>query len=122
MAAFSFYPTKILGCYGDGGMVITDDKNLYERVKRLRFYGMEQTYYATEHGYNSRLDELQAAILLNKLSHLDEYISKRRHLASQYDKMLAETGLILPETMQGNKHAFYLMWFDILTGTGSFPN
>jgi len=108
MATFSFYPTKVLGCFGDGGMVITDDKNLYERVKRLRFYGMEETYYSKEHGYNSRLDELQAAILLNKLSHLDEYISKRRHLAKQYDKLLAETGLILPKTMQGNKHVFYL--------------
>jgi len=108
MAAFSFYPTKVLGCFGDGGMVISNDESLYERTKRLRFYGMEETYYSKEHGYNSRLDELQAAILLNKLSHLDEYISKRRHLAKQYDKLLAETGLILPETMQGNKHAFYL--------------
>ena len=108
MATFSFYPTKVLGCFGDGGMVITDDKNLYERVKRLRFYGMEETYYSKEHGYNSRLDELQAAILLNKLSHLDEYISKRRHHAKQYDKLLAKTGLILPKTMQGNKHVFYL--------------
>jgi aminotransferase EvaB len=108
MATFSFYPTKILGCFGDGGMVITDDKDLYERVKRLRFYGMKETYYSIEHGYNSRLDELQAAILLNKLSHLDEYISKRRYLARQYDKMLAETGLMLPETVEKNKHAFYL--------------
>jgi len=108
MAAFSFYPTKVLGGFGDGGMVITDDKNLYEKVKRLRFYGMEETYYSKEHGYNSRLDELQAAILLNKLSHLDEYISKRRHLAIQYDKLLAKTGLNLPETMEGNKHVFYL--------------
>ena len=108
MAAFSFYPTKILGCFGDGGMVISNDESLYERVKRLRFYGMEEAYYSKEHGYNSRLDELQAAILLNKLSHLDEYISKRRHLAKQYDKLLAETGLILPKTMQRNKHIFYL--------------
>ena len=108
MAAFSFYPTKVLGCFGDGGMVITDDERLYERVKRLRFYGMEETYYSKEHGYNSRLDELQAAILLSKLLRLDEYISKRRHLAKQYDKLLVETGLILPKTMQGNKHAFYL--------------
>ena len=108
MAAFSFYPTKVLGCYGDGGMVITNDEALYERVKRLRFYGMEETYYSKEHGYNSRIDELQAAILLNKLSRLDKYISKRRHLAKQYDKLLAETGLILPETMQENKHSFYL--------------
>ncbi|MCP4373078.1 MAG: DegT/DnrJ/EryC1/StrS family aminotransferase [Deltaproteobacteria bacterium] len=108
MAAFSFYPTKVLGCFGDGGMVITGDKSLYEKVKRLRFYGMEETYYSKEHGYNSRLDELQAAILLNKLSRIDEYITKRRNLAIQYDKLLAKTGLILPETMEGNKHVFYL--------------
>jgi len=108
MAAFSFYPTKILGCFGDGGMVITDDKNLYEKVKRLRFYGMEETYYSKEHGYNSRLDELQAAILLSKLSRLDEYISKRRDLAMQYDKLLAKSELNLPETMEGNKPVFYL--------------
>lgn len=108
MAAFSFYPTKVLGCFGDAGMVITDDKNLYERLKRLRFYGMEESYYSKEHGYNSRLDELQAAILLNKLSRLDEYIAKRRNLALQYGKLLAKTGLILPEIIKGNKHVFYL--------------
>lgn len=108
MAAFSFYPTKVLGCFGDGGMVITGNEHHYKRIKRLRFYGMEETYYSKEHGFNSRLDEMQAAILLSKLAHLDEYISKRRHLAMQYNKLLAETGLMLPETMRENTHAFYL--------------
>jgi aminotransferase EvaB len=108
LAAFSFYPTKILGGYGDGGMVITRDKELCERLRRLRFYGMEGTYYAREHGYNSRLDELHAAILLSKLAHLDGYISRRRSLAGQYDRLLADTDLSLPRVMPGNEHAYYL--------------
>jgi aminotransferase EvaB len=108
VAAFSFYPTKILGGYGDGGMIITNDENLYKRLLRLRFYGMEKTYYSKEHGYNSRLDELHAEILLRKLLHLPEYIARRRTLARQYDQFLANTNLSLPKTMQGNGHVYYL--------------
>ena len=63
LSAFSFYPTKILGGFGDGGMICTNSKKFYEKCKRLRFYGMHQQYYALEDGYNSRLDELQASIL-----------------------------------------------------------
>jgi dTDP-3-amino-2,3,6-trideoxy-4-keto-D-glucose/dTDP-3-amino-3,4,6-trideoxy-alpha-D-glucose/dTDP-2,6-dideoxy-D-kanosamine transaminase len=107
-AAFSFYPTKILGGYGDGGMVVTDDENLHAKLLRLRFYGMEKTYYALEHGYNSRLDELHAAILRSKLKHLDCYLTRRKELAARYDRMLADTGLVLPHTMAGNEHAYYL--------------
>jgi aminotransferase EvaB len=107
-AAFSFYPTKILGGYGDGGMVVTDDESLYKKLLRLRFYGMEKTYYALEHGYNSRLDELHAAILRAKLKHIDQYITRRKELAARYDRMLADTGLILPHTMADNEHAYYL--------------
>ena len=107
-AAFSFYPTKILGGYGDGGMVITDDETLYKKLMRLRFYGMEKTYYALEHGYNSRLDELHAAILRAKLKHLDCYLTRRKEIAARYDRMLADTGLTLPNTMAGNEHAYYL--------------
>ncbi len=108
LAAFSFYPTKILGGYGDGGMVITNDESLAARLRRLRMYGMEKEYYAEEHGYNSRLDELHAAILSGKLRHLDEYIARRRALASRYDQALADTDLILPRTEAGNAHAYYL--------------
>jgi aminotransferase EvaB len=108
LAAFSFYPTKVLGGYGDGGMAITNDRGLCERLRRLRFYGMEGTYYSVEHGYNSRLDELHAAILLSKLTHLDEYISRRRALARQYDRLLVDTNLTLPHVMPGNEHAYYL--------------
>lgn len=108
ISAFSFYPTKILGGYGDGGMVLTNSEKLYKKLLRLRFYGMENTYYSKEHGYNSRLDELHAEILLRKLAHLDEYIEQRRFLAQQYDKLLSNTGLILPKTMPGNIHVYYL--------------
>ncbi|MBI5701715.1 DegT/DnrJ/EryC1/StrS family aminotransferase [Candidatus Saganbacteria bacterium] len=108
LAAFSFYPTKILGGFGDGGMVITDNQEYYERLKRLRFYGMETAYYSKEHGYNSRLDELHAAILLSKLKHLDGYIARRRELAKKYDELLKNSGLVLPTTADDNFHAYYL--------------
>jgi dTDP-3-amino-2,3,6-trideoxy-4-keto-D-glucose/dTDP-3-amino-3,4,6-trideoxy-alpha-D-glucose/dTDP-2,6-dideoxy-D-kanosamine transaminase len=108
LAAFSFYPTKILGTYGDGGMVITNDEALAKRLQRLRMYGNEGTYYAVEHGYNSRLDELHAEILLRKLSRLDGYITRRQYLAQRYDKHLARTDLRLPHTAARNVHAFYL--------------
>jgi aminotransferase EvaB len=107
-AAFSFYPTKVLGGYGDGGMTITNYEGLARKLRRLRFYGMDKAYYSEEHGYNSRLDELHAAVLLNKLSHLDEYIERRRHLAKQYDQMLSGMELTLPKIMSGNKHVYYL--------------
>ncbi len=107
-SAFSFYPTKILGGYGDGGMIVTRSEELDQRLRRLRFYGMEGRYYSIEHGYNSRLDELHAAILLGKLGHLDEYIARRRQLAARYDEALRGTGLILPRIAEGNRHAYYL--------------
>jgi aminotransferase EvaB len=108
LAAFSFYPTKILGGYGDAGMVITKKQELAEKLRRLRFYGMEKTYYSLEQGYNSRLDELHASILLKKLEHLDDYITRRRFLAAKYDDLLKNTSLILPKEVPGNKHAYYL--------------
>lgn len=107
-AAFSFYPTKILGTYGDGGMVLTNDSATEQKLRRLRFYGMESTYYAEEHGYNSRLDELHAEILRRKLTHLDNYIARRQTLARRYDTALANTALVLPQVAAGNDHAYYL--------------
>lgn len=104
----SFYPTKILGAYGDGGMISTNDEALAQRLRRLRFYGAEKTYYATEHGYNSRLDELQAAILLTKLPKIEQYISRRREIAAMYQQGLADSGLILPEEAPYGRHAYYL--------------
>lgn len=104
----SFYPTKILGAYGDGGMVITNDIEVEKKLRRLRFYGAEKTYYAIEHGYNSRLDEVQAAILLTKLPHLNQYIKRRREIADLYNELLKDTGLILPKEAEYGKHAYYL--------------
>jgi len=107
-SAFSFYPTKILGTYGDAGMVVTSDEALTAKLKRLRFYGMEKTYFALEHGYNSRLDELHAEILLRKLAHLDAYVDRRRALAKRYDAALAGTGLGLPVERPDGRHAYYI--------------
>ncbi|GHT91530.1 glutamine--scyllo-inositol aminotransferase [Spirochaetia bacterium] len=104
----SFYPTKILGTYGDGGMILTNNEETEKKLRRLRFYGAEKTYYAIEHGYNSRLDELHASILLTKLPHLDHYIERRREIAALYNTLLKDTGLILPEEAAYGKHAYYL--------------
>lgn len=108
LSAFSFYPTKILGGYGDGGMVVTSNKEIRDKLRRLRFYGMEENYYAIEHGYNSRLDELHAEILRRKLQHLEEYIDRRQSLARRYDEMLLGTTYVLPKIAINNKHSYYV--------------
>ncbi|NOZ11985.1 MAG: DegT/DnrJ/EryC1/StrS family aminotransferase [Gammaproteobacteria bacterium] len=108
LAVFSFYPTKPLGGFGDGGMVLTSNKDLRDKMKRLRFYGMEKTYYAEEHGYNARLDEVHAAILLKKLIKLDASNDKRRALAKRYDEVLGTTSLKLPVKSVFNEHVYYL--------------
>lgn len=104
----SFYPTKILGAYGDGGMVNTNDEEVERRLRRLRFYGAEKTYYALEHGFNSRLDEVQASILLTKLPKIGQYIARRREIAARYNELLADTDLILPKEAAYGRHAYYL--------------
>lgn len=108
LAAFSFYPTKVLGTYGDGGMVVTGDDGAAARLRRLRMYGTEKTYYSEEHGYNSRLDELHAEILRRKLRRIDGYIARRRALAQRYDERLGASGLTLPAVAEGNLHVYYL--------------
>jgi len=77
-------------------------------VRLLLFYGMGNIYYSVEPDYNPRLDELHAAILLRKLSHLDKYIARRREIADEYDKSLAMASLSLPKTMPGNEHVYHL--------------
>lgn len=104
----SFYPTKVLGAYGDGGMILTNDEDTDRKLRRLRFYGAERTYYALEHGYNSRLDEVQAAILLTKLPKMEDYVSRRNEIAQLYNEMLQDTGLILPKEQSYNRHSYYL--------------
>lgn len=108
-AAFSFYPTKVLGCYGDGGATITDDDDVDANLRRLRYYGMESQYYVVATpGYNSRLDEVQAEILRRKLTRLDGYITKRRAVAARYAEALADTELVLPHVSPGNDHVYYV--------------
>lgn len=89
IGCFSFYPTKNLGCFGDGGMVVTDNKEIYERVKILRMYGEKTRYNSICLGRNSRLDELQAAILSVKLKYLDKWNERRREIAQLYFSHLA---------------------------------
>lgn len=108
LGVFSFYPTKVLGGFGDGGMVVSDDEGLSSRLRRLRFYGMESTYYAHEHGWNSRLDELQAELLRRRLARLEGYVARRRELAARYDRALAATPLVLPGTQPDGRHVYYM--------------
>ncbi|MEV4754127.1 DegT/DnrJ/EryC1/StrS family aminotransferase [Micromonospora sp. NPDC049559] len=108
-AAFSFYPTKVLGAYGDGGAVTTVDEEVARRLRQLRYYGMEERYYVTRTpGHNSRLDELQAEILRRKLRRLDAYIDARRAIARRYAEGLAGTELVLPTVLPGNEHVYYV--------------
>lgn len=107
--AFSFYPTKILGAYGDGGMVVTSSDEVAAKLRRLRFYGMEKSYYSEEEGYNSRLDEVQAAILDLRLPALQEETDRRRTIAQAYDKGLNDVAEIhLPVAKAGRVHQYYL--------------
>jgi dTDP-4-amino-4,6-dideoxygalactose transaminase len=107
IAAFSFYPTKNLGALGDGGMVVTDDPELAGNVRLLREYGWKERYISAVEGWNSRLDELQAAVLRAKLPHLDAENESRGRLASIYHSLLADTGLVLPWTNPDVTHVYH---------------
>ncbi|MBI3948802.1 MAG: DegT/DnrJ/EryC1/StrS family aminotransferase [Armatimonadetes bacterium] len=106
-AGLSFFPTKNLGAAGDGGMVLTNDAALAERLRNLRFHGSGGTYYYANIGYNSRLDALQAAILEAKLGSLDRWNEARRANAAYYRQALAGTPLLLPVEADGNRHIYH---------------
>jgi len=109
VGAFSFYPTKILGTFGDAGMLTTSSANIAKRLKRLRFYGMEGEYYSEEEGYNSRIDELHAALLDYRLQWLEEEVASRRTIADLYCEGLKGVGdLALPATRPDRDHRYYL--------------
>lgn len=112
-AAFSFYPTKNLGALGDGGAVTTDDAELAERVRYLRNYGSIEKYHHRFQGVNSRLDEIQAAVLRVKLKHLDADNQRRREIAAFYLTNILNDRLVLPEN-PGEGHVFHL--FVVRTG------
>ena len=107
-AAFSFYPTKNLGALGDGGAVATRHVEMHERVLRLRQYGWKERYISEEPGFNSRLDELQAAILRAKLPHLLKDNEKRRAIAAQYTAALQGSSVLAPTIPTGILHAMHL--------------
>jgi dTDP-4-amino-4,6-dideoxygalactose transaminase len=107
LAAFSFYPTKNLGALGDGGAVVSNDPAFGERVRLLREYGWKKRYISDFPGLNSRLDELQAAILRVKLKYIDEENARRRDLAHIYGTLLSGTSLILPRVKAGVNHVYH---------------
>lgn len=112
MGCFSFFPTKNLGCYGDGGMVaIADDEELAARIRRLRVHGAGTTYFHDEIGINSRLDALQAAILRVRLRHLEGWNEERRIVAGRYMMLFGEKGLLdfitPPAELPGGRHVYH---------------
>jgi dTDP-4-amino-4,6-dideoxygalactose transaminase len=109
-AAFSFYPTKNLSAAGEAGMVTTPNAALARRVRSLRAHGMEVRYHHEEIGWNSRLDTLQAAVLLVKLRHVDAWNERRRALAARYGELLAASGLVEPGPYPD--HGLVLPWTD----------
>jgi len=107
-AGWSFYPTKNLGAYGDAGAVTTDDTALADAVRLLRNYGSRDKYFNEEKGINSRLDELQAALLRVRLKHLDSWNERRARIAAEYLEELKETGLQLPAVCNGADPVWHL--------------
>ena len=103
---FSFFPTKNLGGYGDGGMVTTQDAQLAEKLKILRQHGSRTRYYHEELGFNSRLDEIQAAILRVKLRHLDAWTEGRRRIADLYRRELQDGGVVVPLDDPQGRHVY----------------
>jgi len=97
IACTSFFPTKPLGCYGDGGAIFTSDSDLAKSIRQIARHGQERRYHHIRVGVNSRLDTLQAAILLPKLEILDDEVHARQEVASAYDLALDDSGLVLPE-------------------------
>ena len=107
-SAFSFYPGKNLGCLGDGGGITTNDKDLYEKIKAIANYGSDRKYHHIYKGVNSRLDEIQAAVLDVKLKYLDADNQKRREISKYYRDNVKNDKIILPKTYDENAHVWHV--------------
>ncbi|MCE5330169.1 DegT/DnrJ/EryC1/StrS family aminotransferase [bacterium] len=106
--AFSFYPSKNLGANGDAGMLVTDNEELAIKIRLLRNYGFEDRYKSIIRGFNSRLDEIQAALLDFKLTKLDEWNLRRKQIADRYINRLSDLPIVLPSHSSENMHVFHL--------------
>ena len=107
IGCFSFYPSKNLGAFGDGGAIVTDDSSIADDVRIFRNYGSEKRYYNKVVGTNSRLDELQAGLLRVRLSHMQELEEEKRKICSRYLAELCHPDIILPETREGATHIWH---------------
>jgi dTDP-4-amino-4,6-dideoxygalactose transaminase len=107
IGCFSFYPTKNLGALGDGGLATTQDPDLADRLRSLRVYGGRERYLHDELGFNSRLDEIQAAVLRVKLAFLEQWTARRRAIAERYRAGLAGSGVGLPVEGPGSRHVYH---------------
>ena len=107
VACFSFFPTKNLGCYGDGGMVVTDNPDIADKVDILRRQGCREKYHAEIIGYNSRLDTIQAVILKVKLRYVDQWNEKRRYIAKKYNELLSDTNITTPVEAPYAYHVYH---------------
>lgn len=107
-SGFSFYPGKNLGCIGDGGAVTTNDEELFNKIKAIANYGSDRKYHHIYKGVNSRLDEIQAAVLDIKLKHLDSDNNKRREISKYYRENIKNSKLILPDTYDEKSHVWHI--------------
>jgi len=108
VGCFSFYPVKNLGAYGDGGMIVTNNEELADKLRMLRNYGSPKKYYNDFVGVNSRLDEIQAAILRVKLKYLDNWNEKRKKIAKLYNELLENSDIIIPVEKKWAEHVYHL--------------
>lgn len=107
IGCFSFYPSKNLGAFGDGGAIVTDDEQIAKDMKVYRNYGSEKRYYNKVVGTNSRLDEIQAGLLRVRLSHLDDLTEEKRRIAARYFKELHNDKILLPRFIEGSTHVYH---------------
>lgn len=107
LAAFSFYPTKNLGAWGDAGMIVTRDPEDVDRLVMMRDYGRRDPHTVSVSGINSRMDELQASVLLTKLKHIEEWNQRRQEIAARYSRAFADLPLVLPFEPEGSRHVYH---------------